>query len=135
MFRYQDSDAMLSRITNLVSCNRAQQLVCVWSGLWVALQVKLHMKGKPSHSEQQQQKEQQAKAAKEIAADSSSTANRSSKPAANGHAAAADSDTAAELVAKLSCSSCGVQLQGVKAAEAHAAATGHDSFEEVDDSA
>lgn len=107
-----------------------------------SVQVKLHRKGKPSHSEQQQQKEQQAKAAKEPAANSTDADGRS-QPVANGTTADAESRTnnggskaaAGEVAGKLSCSSCGVKLQGMKAAEAHAAATGHDSFEEVEDTA
>lgn len=100
-------------------------------------QVKMHLKGKTTHHEQQQQKKQEEKAAAKAAKSGKSKA-ATNGPALPAAATAGDaaSNTAgiAEAGAKqqlLMCGSCGEETQGMEAAKAHAAATGHTNFEEV----
>ncbi|KAF8059422.1 OTU2 [Scenedesmus sp. PABB004] len=89
--------------------------------------VKLHRKGRPTHQEQQKQQQQQQKAAAAEAAAAAAAAAGAAAPGA-GPAGAAAAEHAA---AALACNDCGERVQGVDAARAHAAATGHAAFSEV----
>lgn len=115
--------------------------------------VQLNRKGKAGHQEQldqqKEQEKQQRKARKQQEAGSSASSSKD-QPVSNGHAAAAATQHSPQAVdgsnnsssstsnpnsstAKvLSCQSCGEQLAGVDAARAHAAATGHVDFAEVE---
>jgi hypothetical protein len=123
----------------------AVQLVCLLSAACCCClllpQVKMHLKGKTTHHEQQQQKKQEEKAAAKAAKSSKSeaAANGLAPDGADAIAAAAGegaSSSAGDAQAGagqqlLVCGSCGEQAQGLEAAKAHAAATGHTDFEEV----
>lgn len=95
--------------------------------------VKMHLKGKTTHHEQQQQKKQEEKAAAKAAKSGKSKAAGANGPspasaAASSTAGGAEAGAGQQL---LVCGSCGEQAQGLAAAKAHAAATGHTDFEEV----
>uniref|UniRef100_A0A383VPV5 Ubiquitin thioesterase OTU n=1 Tax=Tetradesmus obliquus TaxID=3088 RepID=A0A383VPV5_TETOB len=95
--------------------------------------VKMHLKGKTTHHEQQQQKKQEEKAAAKEAKSGKSKAAGANGPspasaAASSTAGGAEAGAGQQL---LVCGSCGEQAQGLAAAKAHAAATGHTDFEEV----
>ncbi|WIA36141.1 hypothetical protein OEZ86_007487 [Tetradesmus obliquus] len=95
--------------------------------------VKMHLKGKKTHHEQQQQKKQEEKAAAKAAKSGKLKEAGANGPspaaaAANGTAGGAEAGAGQQL---LVCGSCGEQAQGLEAAKAHAAATGHTDFEEV----
>lgn len=120
------------------------------------VQVALNRRGKEGHHEQQhkekeqqrqqrkQKKQQQSPEPQQQGPDQQDGAGSKEQPTANGHAAAAAQQAAVGGggggsssveplgVQVLGCQSCGARLAGVDAARAHAAATGHVEFAEVD---
>lgn len=129
---------MVLHVGCCVACLVVADLLCTpvvyfWLPAAIILQVKMHLKGKTTHHEQQQQKKQEEKAAAKAAKSGKLKAAGANGPspaaaAANGTAGGAEAGAGQQL---LVCGSCGEQAQGLEAAKAHAAATGHTDYEEV----